>query len=67
VNRKGRLALARSCPTETALSDPRRQPPQPGIGLPADPDLQDRREHRSVDAVRIATIGRAVGQQLRVC
>jgi hypothetical protein len=29
-------------------------------------DLQDRREHRSVDAARLATIGRAVGQQVRV-
>jgi hypothetical protein len=28
--------------------------------------LQDRREHCSVDAARLATIGRAVGQQVRV-
>jgi hypothetical protein len=35
-----------------------------GSGLPA--DLQDRREHCSVDAARLATIGRAVGQQVRV-
>jgi hypothetical protein len=31
-NRKGRLALARSCPTETLLGDQRRQPPQPESG-----------------------------------
>jgi hypothetical protein len=29
-------------------------------------DLQDRGEHCSVDAARLATIGRAVGQQVRV-
>ena len=60
MNRKGRLALARSCPTETALGDQRRQPPPPGIGYQR--DLQDRRKHRSVDAARLATIG----QQVRV-
>jgi hypothetical protein len=32
VNRKGRPALARSCPTETVLGDQRRQPPQPESG-----------------------------------
>jgi phage replication-related protein YjqB (UPF0714/DUF867 family) len=34
--------------------------------LPDQDDLQDRREHCSVDAVRLASIGRAVGQQVRV-
>ena len=56
--------MARSCPTGTILGDQRRQPPQPGSGVPA--DLQDRGEHCSVDAARLATIGRAVGQQVRV-
>jgi phage replication-related protein YjqB (UPF0714/DUF867 family) len=34
--------------------------------LPDQGDLQDRREHCSVDAARLATIGRAVGHQVRV-
>ena len=34
--------------------------------LPDQEDLQDRREHCSVDAARLASIGRAVGQQVRV-
>jgi phage replication-related protein YjqB (UPF0714/DUF867 family) len=34
--------------------------------LPDQADLQDRREHCSVDAARLASIGRAVGQQVRV-
>jgi phage replication-related protein YjqB (UPF0714/DUF867 family) len=34
--------------------------------LPDQDDLQDRREHCSVDAARLATIGRAVGHQVRV-
>lgn len=34
--------------------------------LPDQEDLQDRREHCSVDAARLATIGRAVGHQVRV-
>jgi len=34
--------------------------------LPDQKDLQDRREHCSVDAARLATIGRAVGHQVRV-
>ena len=34
--------------------------------LPDQTDLQDRREHCSVDAARLATIGRAVGHQVRV-
>src|SRR6266540_1974056 len=34
--------------------------------LPDQRDLQDRREHCSVDAARLATIGRAVGHQVRV-
>jgi hypothetical protein len=34
--------------------------------LPDQRDLQDRRERCAVDAARLATIGRAVGQQVRV-
>jgi phage replication-related protein YjqB (UPF0714/DUF867 family) len=34
--------------------------------LPGQQDLQDHREHCSVDAARLATIGRAVGHQVRV-
>jgi hypothetical protein len=34
--------------------------------LPDQRDLQDRREHCSADAARLATIGRAVGHQVRV-
>jgi phage replication-related protein YjqB (UPF0714/DUF867 family) len=34
--------------------------------LPDQRDLQDRREHCSVDAARLARIGRAVGHQVRV-
>jgi phage replication-related protein YjqB (UPF0714/DUF867 family) len=34
--------------------------------LPDQQDLQDHREHCSVDAARLATIGRAVGHQVRV-
>jgi phage replication-related protein YjqB (UPF0714/DUF867 family) len=34
--------------------------------LPDQEDLQDRREHCSVDAARLASIGRAVGHQVRV-
>jgi hypothetical protein len=34
--------------------------------LPDQTDLQDRREHCSVDAARLAAVGRAIGHQVRV-